>query len=75
VGTRSCMCHGGWEVWAHWGGGGFMPLYVMFKLIYLGLWCHILCVVELYYIYSCTYTMYNTNCGFYSYSLGSINVL
>ena len=30
VGTRSPMCHGGWEVWVH---GGTLLLYVMSKLI------------------------------------------
>ena len=30
VGTRSRMCHRGWEVWVH---GGALLLYVMTKLI------------------------------------------
>ena len=44
--------------------GGFMLLYVVSKLIYLGLWCHVLCVVELYIqvhiCLSCTYAICNT---------------
>jgi len=43
VGMRSHMCHRGWEVWVC---GGTLLLYVMSKLIYLGMWYHIVCVVE-----------------------------
>jgi hypothetical protein len=45
VGARSRMCHRGWEVWVL---AGILLLYVMTKLIQLGLWYHIVCVVELY---------------------------
>ena len=45
VSKRSRMCHRGLEVWLH---GGTVLLYVMSKLILLGLWYHIMCVVELY---------------------------
>ena len=44
MGTRSRMCHGGWEVWVHrW----TLLLYVMSELIWLGLWYHNMCVVEI----------------------------
>ena len=46
-------------------GGGPLLLYIMTKLIYLGLWYHIICVVELHvhlYLYN---VQYCTNmCGF-----------
>jgi len=41
VGTRSRVCDRGWEVWVH---GRTLLLYVMSKV--LGLWYHIMCVVE-----------------------------
>ena len=41
VGSRTCMCHRGWMVWVR---GGLC--YYLSKLIYLGLWYHIMCVVE-----------------------------
>ena len=49
---------GGVRTW----GGGPLLLYIMSKLIQLGLWYHIMCAVEIIctYMYTYTYTMCNT---------------
>ena len=72
MGTRSRMCHGGWEVWVH----GVSAIICMSKLITVRSIFHIMCVVEIIYIYiyTYTYTLCNTiqKYGFCSYRYRSL---
>jgi len=76
VGTRSRMCHGGWEVWVH----GVSTIICMSKLIIVVLQYHIMCVVEIICTYILVYLSYTrTMCNtiqeywFCSYSYRFIN--
>ena len=58
---------------------GILLFYIVSKLIQLGLWYHIVCVIEYVHIYTYTYTMCNiiqnhTKCGFYSYGFRFSNL-
>jgi len=57
VGTRSRMCHGGWEVWVH----GVSAIICMSKLITVRSIFHIMCVVEIIYIY--IYILIHIHCA------------
>jgi len=75
VGTRSRMCHRGWDVWVH--GGDCAVIYyvevnIVSSVVSHYVCCRMICTYILnLYVYN---VQYHTKCGFCSRSFGFLNL-